>query len=291
LPFFVKIGYMMSESARANKAEEFNQRVEVEFGKIQAGWEKSPETGEAIKSNRYFRVFPEELAGRLNESVFCKILQEKIEPALGPEEARQIRKELADLGSNLFGQYFLFDREATNLQENPFLVSNAGNKIYRSQKEICSNSGSFEVEAESFLNSFLRFAKEQNALSAEVVEFLQKGSAEIMRGKKVRLVFDDLPSEEIARAINDIRTNVWSYLGNSDWQATDKDEYGEGDRIVRKGYLTRGADELIMQVRRPALPGVDPAWVRDAAHPNRMTGVNVITLSGKYSKLAKIEVI
>jgi len=46
LPFFVKIKSMISESARAERAAEFNQRVEAEFAKIQAGWEKNSETGE-----------------------------------------------------------------------------------------------------------------------------------------------------------------------------------------------------------------------------------------------------
>jgi len=232
------------------------------------------------------------LADKLNESVFSKILKEKIEPALGSEEIGRIKKELADLGSNLFGQYFLFDKSTIGLSENPFFVSNAANKVYRSQNEICSKAGSFEVEAEGFLNKFLDFVQDQKALGAEAVDLLRKEGTEIVKGKKLRLSFNGLSKEELDKAKDDIRVNVWAYLGNSDWQIADGDEFGPDGRLIRAGYLTRGADELIMQVRRPAIPGmVDASWVRDAGHPNRMTGVNVKTLSGKYSKLAKIEVI
>lgn len=283
---------MKSEFVRAEMAAEFNQRVEAEFAKIQAGWEKNQETGETIKSDRYFRVFPEELAERLNGLIFGQIFNEKIKPGLELKEAMRVKKELDEVGSSLFGQYFLFDRESANLSESPFLVSNAGNKVYRSQNEICGKAGSFEVEAEGFLNKFLDFAQDQKALSAETVDLLRKEGAQIVKGKKLQLSFNGLSEEELNKAKDDIRSNVRAYLGNSDWQATDKDEYGAEGRIVREGYLARGADELTMQVRRPAIPGmVDASWVRDAEHPNRMTGVNVKTLSGKYSKLAKIEVI
>lgn len=282
---------MMSESSRSDRAADFNQKVEAEFGKTQASWEKNPETGEAIKSDRYFRVFPEELAERLNETIFARVLKERVVPALASQETARIKKELADLGSNLFGQYFLFDREAANLLQNPFLVSNAANKVYRSQNEICSKAGSFEVEAEGFLDKFLDFASSQKALSVETIDLLRKEGTEIVKGKKLRMSLNGLSEEELNKAKDDIRSNARAYLGNSDWQASDKDEYGGNGRLTRAGYLTRGADELIMQVRRQAFSGVDPSWVRDAEHPNRMTGVNVTTLSGKYSKLAKIEII
>lgn len=259
---------MMLESSRANKAEEFNQRVDTEFAKIQAGWGRNPETGEAIKSDRYFRVFPEELADNLNESVFSKILKEKIKPALDSEKSRQIEKELENLGSNLFGQYFLFGNSTSGLSENPFSVSNAANKVYCSQNEICSKDGSFEVEAEGFLSMFLDFAQDQKALSAETVDLLRKEGTEVVKGKKLRMSFNRLSPEELDKSKEDIRSNVWAYLGNSDWRKDDPN------------YLARGAEELIIQVPRP-----------DEARPGKTTGVNVKTLSGKYSKLEKIELV